>query len=123
MVSLILGFAGALAAIAAGALLARMPAAGFLAAAGRNCLPIYLGFFAPMYILQTALAVSGISPASDLAAFGVALASIGIALAMYRVALQTPLRIFYIRPQVLHLPAARTAQRGSLISSSAIQKP
>ena len=117
VVSLILGFAGACAIIAAGVCLSRIPAARFAGIAGRHALVIYLGFFIPMHVLQSVLSASHILPDAGTASLVAAAAALGVSFTLYRVALDTPLRALYVRPQRLRLKAARSAQRGSLITS------
>ena len=118
VVSLILGFAGTFALIAGGALLSHLPAAQFIGYAGRNSLAVYLCFFIPVHVLHAVLTATGLIPDAGAASLATAVASIALSLLACRLALETPLRVLFVRPQILRFKAARSAQRGSLLSAS-----
>jgi uncharacterized membrane protein YcfT len=118
LVSLILGFAGTFALIGAGVLLAALPAAHFIGDAGRRSMAIYLGFFVPLQVLLTLVQMSGIFADAGAASLAIGAATLVIALGMQRLALETPLKLFYVRPMALRIKPSRTAQRGSLLTSA-----
>ena len=118
LVSLILGFAGILALVAAGVALASLPAAAPVGRLGRMSLQVYLGFFIPMQVLQAVLAATGIIPEPGTAALVVSAVSLAVSVVMYRTAKGTPLRVLYVRPRMFRLKTAKSAQRGSLIASA-----
>lgn len=118
VVSLILGFAGTFALIAGGALLSHLPAAQFIGYAGRNSLAVYLCFVIPVHVLHAFLATTGLIPDAGAASLATAVTAIALSLLAYRLVLETPLRALFVRPQILRFKAARSAQRGSLLSAS-----
>ena len=118
IISLILGFAGSFAIIAAGVLLSRVRAAQFIGYAGRRSLAVYLSFSIPMSLLQALLGSGTIIPDAGAASLATAVTTIAVSLAAYRIALGTPLRALYVRPRILRIAAARSAQRGTLLSST-----
>lgn len=120
LVSLILGFAGSFAIIAMAATLAQLPAAQLIGKTGRNSLAIFLGFSIPMSVAQALLSAGNLIPDAGAASLAVAAAAFASALVFYRLSMDTPLRVLYVRPQMLHLKAARSAQRGSLLPSSPV---
>lgn len=118
VVSLFLGLAGTLALVGAGAALSSVPAARFIGTAGRSALPVYLGFFIPMVILQTLLSANPVIPDAGTASLVIAGLTLAVAFGFYRLVLGTPLRVLYIRPQILRLKQA-SPRGGSLLSSPA----
>jgi uncharacterized membrane protein YcfT len=117
IVSLILGFAGGLALVGMGVVLARLPWAHFIGDAGRHSFAIYLGFFIPLQVLLTLVPMSGIFADAGAASLAIAAATLMIALGMQRLAMETPLRALYVRPRIFRLTPPRSAQRGSLLVS------
>ena len=117
IVSLILGFAGSFALIGMGVLLSTLPAAHFIGDAGRQSMAIYLGFFIPLQAVVTLVQASGIFADAGAASLAVAAAALMIALGMHRLAMETPLRMLYVRPRIFRLKRSQTSQRGTLLVS------
>lgn len=117
IVSLILGFAGIFALISMGVVLSKLPAAHFIGDAGRHSIAIYLGFFVPLQLLLVLVKMSGIFADAGAASLATAAAALMIALGMQRLAMETPLRVLYVRPRIFKLKPAQSSQRGSLLVS------
>ena len=117
IVSLILGFAGSFALIGMGVLLSTLPAAHFIGDAGRQSMAIYLGFFIPLQAVVTLVQASGIFADAGADSLAVAAAALMIALGMHRLAMETPLRMLYVRPRIFRLKRSQTSQRGTLLVS------
>lgn len=120
IVSLILGFAGIFAIIAAGIILSWIPSAHFVGEVGRHSLAVYLGFYIPLHFLQTILSTEQfiIIPDAGTASLLTGAAALTISMAAYRRAMETPLYVLYVRPRMVRLQPARSSQRGSLLSSA-----
>ena len=118
VVSLVLGFAGIFALIAAGVVLSTLPAAHFIGDTGRQSMAICLGFHVPLQLLLVVVPASGIFADAGAASLAIAAATLMIALGLQRLALATPLRALYVRPQILQLAPSRATQRGTLLSSA-----
>lgn len=120
IVSLILGFAGTFAIIAAGVMLSWMPSAHPVGEIGRHSLAAYLGFYIPLHLMQAVLSTGQIViiPDAGTASLLTGAAALAISMFAYRRAMKTPLRVLYVRPRILRLRPARSSQRGSLLSSS-----
>ncbi|TGD94283.1 acyltransferase family protein [Methylobacterium nonmethylotrophicum] len=104
-VSLGLGAAGALAIVAAAALLTRAggPVTAALRACGERSIVIYLAFFLPMAAARTAFIRSGIVDDVGLVSLAVTLAAVAIPLGIERLVRHTPARFLFRRPAALHL--------------------
>ncbi|MCA8902677.1 MAG: acyltransferase family protein [Hyphomonas sp.] len=118
VVSLILGLAGALAIVAAGVVLSRLPYTGLLRHTGRNSIVVYLGFFIPMKLMQKGLAATHLIPDVGTATLVITVASVGLALLAHQLVRNTPLNALYVRPQMFRLKGAKSAQRGTLLPGS-----
>jgi uncharacterized membrane protein YcfT len=107
LVSLALGFAGAGAAVAVAALLARSEMLRPLRYCGENSIVIYLAFFLPMAATRVALLKSGII--TDLGTIALLVTAAGVigALAWYWVVRHTRFRFLFERPQWARLRPAR----------------
>jgi uncharacterized membrane protein YcfT len=117
IVSLALGFAGSFALIGAGVALSKFPQAHFIGDAGRQSMAIFLGFFIPLQVLVTLVQASGIFADAGAASLAIAAAALMIALGLHRLAMETPLRVLYVRPRIFRIKPSRATQRGSLLVS------
>ncbi len=115
IVSLALGFAGGFALVGAGVALSKFPRAHFIGDAGRHSMAIFLGFYIPLQVLVTLVQASGIFADAGAASLAIAAASLMVALGLQRLAMETPLRMLYVRPRIFRLKPSRAAQRGSLL--------
>jgi uncharacterized membrane protein YcfT len=108
LLSLALGFAGALAVVAAAALMAKSDLFRPLRTCGRNSLVIYLAFFLPMAATRIMLLKTGLI--SDLGTISVIVTFAGVigALAWYWAARGTPFRFLFERPAWARLKPVRT---------------
>lgn len=97
-VSLMLGFAGALAVIAIGALLAKMKWLDALRYCGEHSLVIYLAFFLPMVIVRVVLLKLNILDIGLVSLIDT-VAGVTGALAIWRFAMRTGLDFLFVRPQ------------------------
>ncbi|KMO36543.1 acyltransferase [Methylobacterium variabile] len=104
-VSLVLGAAGALAIVAAAALLTRAggPVTAALRACGERSIVIYLAFFLPMAGLRTALVRSGVIEDVGVVSLLVTLVAVAVPLGIERLVRHTPARFLFRRPAALHL--------------------
>lgn len=118
LVSLILGFAGIFAVVAAGVALSCIPSAHIIGKLGGKSLAIYLGVFIPMFLLQNLLTAANIYTDAGTASLVVAIVSVVASYTLYRTLLETPLRLLYVRPPMFRLKTANSARRGSLLSST-----
>jgi uncharacterized membrane protein YcfT len=98
LISLAMGFAGACAVVAVGALMAKSDLFRPLRYCGRNSIVIYLAFFLPMAATRIALLKTGII--HDVGTISVLVTAVGVigALCWYWAARGTPLRFLFERP-------------------------
>src|SRR5262245_36075720 len=96
--SLILGFLGAAAVVAVGALMARHDVFAGLRYCGRNSIVIYLAFFLPMAATRAALIKTGIIPDVGTISAIVTLAGVVGALVWFWAVRATPLKFLFVRP-------------------------
>lgn len=111
-ISLALGAAGALAIVAAAALLTRAGGAltEALRACGRRSIVIYLAFFLPMAATRTLLVTTGIIPDAGLVSLIVTASAVVLPLLFERAIRGTALDVLFRRPAALHIaPAPRAA--------------
>lgn len=97
--TLVFGLAGALAVVVASALLARLPAMGWLAAIGRKSLAVYLSFAIPMAATRMVLIKTGAIADVGWVSALTALAALLLPLLIERLVRGTPLAFLYVRPQ------------------------
>ncbi|GJE46419.1 acyltransferase family protein [Methylobacterium soli] len=105
LVSLVLGGAGALAIVAAAALLTRIggPVTAALRACGSRSIVIYLAFFLPMAATRTLLVKTGWVPDIGLASLIVTSVAVLVPLALERAIRGTVLSFLFRRPPAFHL--------------------
>lgn len=96
--SLVLGFAGALAIVTISSLLAATGRAGLLHTCGRNSIVIYLAFFLPMALTRGLIVKSGLAIGIGWASVIVTLAGIVVPLLVHRLVRGTPMRFLFERP-------------------------
>ncbi|MGB3627129.1 MAG: acyltransferase family protein [Henriciella sp.] len=106
-VSLIMGFAGAFAIVAAAALLSKVSAGDALRYAGKHSIVIYLTFFVPMKVAQKVLAETGIVPDVGTASLMVLVFAVATPLIFHRLIKPTPLIFLYERPDLFRLDASK----------------
>lgn len=104
-ISLILGFLGAAAIVAAGALLADRPWTAWLRHCGANSIVIYLSFFLPMKVALFMLAGSGLVPDNGSASLLITMIAVFVPLAFYWLIKDTWLAFLYHRPPAFKLPS------------------
>jgi uncharacterized membrane protein YcfT len=104
---LVLGFAGAAAIIAVGALLAKHGLGGALRYAGKYSIVIYLTFFIPMKIAQKGFSMTEIIPDVGTASALVLVAGVVLPLIGHRLIKNTPLIALYERPPWAKMSAAK----------------
>jgi uncharacterized membrane protein YcfT len=102
-VSLVLGWAGALAVIALATLLARASWTVPLRYAGEHSLVVYLAFFFPMDVMRTVLLKTGVVPDLGWMSVIVTLVSVVSPLVLYMMVSGTRLDWLFNRPQMFHL--------------------
>ena len=107
LVSLALGFAGALAVISFSALLSKSDVMAPLRYCGRHSIVIYLAFFLPMAVTRIALLKSGVL--TDLGTISVIVTAAGVVfpLVLYWIVRNTPARFLFERPEWAHLGQSR----------------
>jgi uncharacterized membrane protein YcfT len=107
LVSLALGFAGALAVVSVAALMAKSDLFRSLRYCGRNSIVIYLAFFLPMAATRIALLKTGLI--ADFGTISLIVTFIGVigALAWFWAARNTPFRFLFERPAWARLKPAR----------------
>lgn len=106
-ISLLLGFAGAAAVIAASVLLARFGVLGFIRYCGQNSLVIYLAFFLPMAVTRIALVKTGMIADPGTVAFLVTSAAVTAPLVLHWLVRGTTFRFLFERPARFHLAAPK----------------
>ncbi|MGH1420745.1 MAG: acyltransferase family protein [Hyphomonas sp.] len=106
-VSLLLGFAGALAIVTIGVFLTGQNWAEFLRHAGKYSIVIYLTFFLPMKILQKVLANSQIIPDVGLASLIVFIFASASPLIFHALIRHTHFNALYVRPGFARLKGAK----------------
>ncbi|HVV92119.1 MAG TPA: acyltransferase family protein [Hyphomicrobiales bacterium] len=106
-ISLVLGWAGALAVIAFAAVLARKEWLGVLRYAGEHSLVIYLAFFLPMDVTRTVLLKTHVIPDIGWMSLVVTLVTFVAPLVIYELVKGTRLRFLFERPQMFRLEAPR----------------
>lgn len=109
-VALALGFAGALAIVAAATLLTRAGWGEPLRYCGRHSIAIYLAFFLPMAASRAALMKLGLTDIG-LAAAIVTMCAVVVPLILERAVRHTPLNFLFHRPDAFHIAPRRTAPR------------
>lgn len=112
----VLGVAGTLAVMAAGALLSRLRAADWIAYLGSRSLIVYLAFPLLLVVMRKLIELAGVPLAGDLQMLIVIGGSIIGALLIHAVASRTPLRFLFERPAWAGLrtrvPAPRATTAG-----------
>ncbi len=98
-VSLLLGFAGAAAIVAAGSLLAMQSWSRWLRYCGANSIVIYLSFFLPMKVGIKLLAVTGLISDVGTASALITLFAVALPLLFHRAIKETWLMFLYERPR------------------------
>jgi uncharacterized membrane protein YcfT len=107
VVSLMLGFAGAIAVVIFAALLSRTDLAAPLRYCGRRSIVVYLAFFLPMAIARIALLKTGwISDVGTISVL-VTFAGVALPLLLERILRGTPARLLFERPAWAKLPDQR----------------
>lgn len=116
LVSLILGGAGALAIVAAAALLTRAggPVTAVLKICGSRSIVIYLAFFLPMAATRTLIVKTGLIADIGLASLVVMAVAAAVPLAFERAIRGTALDVLFRRPTRFHITGARPARGGAL---------
>ena len=116
LVSLALGAAGALAIVAAAALIGRAggPVAEAIRACGRRSIVIYLAFSLPMAATREILVRTGIIADIGVVSLIVMGAAVLLPLALERLVRGTPLKVLFVRPARFHLAPARRSARPAL---------
>ena len=116
LVSLALGAAGALAIVAAAALIGRAggPVAEAIRACGRRSIVIYLAFSLPMAATREILVRTGIIADIGVVSLIVMGAAVLLPLALERLVRGTPLKVLFVRPARFHLAPARRPARPAL---------
>lgn len=109
VVSLALGYLGALAVVAVSALFAKAEALPALRYCGRNSIVIYLAFFLPMAASRTLLLKTGLVPDVGLASALVTLAGIVGALAIFWAVRGTRLKLLFERPASFRFARTRSS--------------
>ena len=107
--ALILSGAGALAIVAAGALMSRAggPVTAALRACGQRSIVIYLAFFLPMALTRTLIVKSGAITDIGWASLVVTVVAILVPLAFERMIRHTRLAFLFVRPRAFHIVGAR----------------
>ena len=103
IISLLLGYAGACAVIAVGAMLAKLRWLDFLRYCGEHSLIIYLAFFLPMAATRTLLLKTGMIPDVGGVSLIVTAAGVAGALAVWWVTRETALNFLFDRPAAFWL--------------------
>ncbi len=98
VVSLALGFLGALAIIAVAVLMSRVEWFCLLRFAGENSLVVYLAFFLPMAAARTALLKTGVIPDVGTISLVVTAAAVILPLVLFLLVRNTPARFLFERP-------------------------
>jgi uncharacterized membrane protein YcfT len=106
-ISLVLGWAGALAVIAFAAVLARKEWLGFLRYAGEHSLVVYLAFFLPMDVARTVLLKTHVIADIGWMSLIVTVATFIGPLVLYELVKGTRLNFLFERPQAFRLEAPR----------------
>ncbi len=105
LVSLGLGFAGAVAIVAVASLLTQARLAAPLRYCGEHSIAIYLAFFLPMAVGRSVLIKLGWVSDVGLAAAAVTAAAVIMPLVLERLVRGTPLGFLFVRPQLFRLQA------------------
>jgi uncharacterized membrane protein YcfT len=124
ILSLALGFAGAFAIAAIGALLAQANVGNTLRYVGQNSIVIYLTFFLPMKVLQKAFVTAG--PILDVgtASAIITLVAVFVPLIFHRMILKTPLIALYERPGFMRLKGPKGSRKGGqLLAEDPLMAP
>ncbi len=103
VVSLLLGYAGAMAVIVVAALLARVKWLDALRYCGEHSLMIYLAFFLPMATTREVLLKTGIIPDVGWMSLTVTIIGVAGALAVWRAALAARLNFLFERPAIFRI--------------------
>jgi len=111
VVSLALGFAGAIAIVTAATLLARMRLLQSLRFCGEHSIVIYLAFFLPMASTRALLFKTGIIPDIGAMALIVTIAGVLGALAIWRIALAAKADFLFERPDMFWIAPKKRAPR------------
>jgi uncharacterized membrane protein YcfT len=102
-VSLVLGFAGALAVIAVAVLISRLTMFEPIRYCGRNSIVIYLAFFLPMLLTRLLLIKSGVIPDVGVQSLIVTLVGVVGALAIWWAVRDARLSFLFVRPAQFYL--------------------
>jgi uncharacterized membrane protein YcfT len=109
--SLVLGFAGAVAVTLAATLCMRVPLMKWLAWLGQHSIVVYLGFVIPLGVMRMFIArLSGLFDPGTIALLAT-LGSIGGAVLLYLAVRATPLRYLFTRPGWAQIGDATHAAR------------
>ena len=111
LMSLVLGFAGAVAIIVTGTLMARMNWLGALRFCGEHSIVIYLAFFLPMAATRTVLLKTGVIADIGTVSLIVTIAGIVGALAIWQVARRKGANFLFERPAALWIAPAKPRTR------------
>ncbi len=111
VVSLVLGFAGAIAIVTTGTLLARARLLNFLRFCGEHSIVIYLAFFLPMASTRTLLLKTGVIQDIGLISLLVTIVGVLGALAIWRVALALRADFLFERPDAFWIAPRKVAAR------------
>jgi uncharacterized membrane protein YcfT len=103
LVSLVAGFAGASAVVAAAVLLSEAPWTQWLRYCGRNSIVIYLAFFLPMAAARTLIVRTGVITDIGIASTLVTFAGVSFPLLLYALVRNTPLKFLFARPAMFRL--------------------
>ncbi|MDR3469178.1 MAG: acyltransferase family protein [Xanthobacteraceae bacterium] len=110
LVSLVLGFAGAIAVVATGTLLARAHRLDWLRYCGEHSLVIYLAFFLPMAAARTALLKVGVPADIGMVSLLVTIAGVTGALMIWWAARAARLDFLFTRPARFWIAPAKPRQ-------------
>jgi uncharacterized membrane protein YcfT len=109
LISLALGFAGAVAIIVMGTLLARMQWLNFLRTCGEHSIVIYLAFFLPMAVTRTLLLKTGVIADIGTISLIVTVAGIAGAVLIWRLALAVRADFLFERPAAFWVAPKKAA--------------
>ncbi len=108
--SLAMGFLGAGAVVACGALLSRIKWAAPLRHVGANSIVVYLTFFFPVKVMHKILLYTGAIPDVGWASLAITIVAVVTPLMFHAVIKDTPLNFLYVRPARFRLIPTQTPQ-------------
>lgn len=103
LLSLVAGFAGAIAVVAGSVLLSEMRYTQWLRYCGRNSIVIYLAFFLPMATVRTVIARTGIITDIGVASTLVTFAGVSFPLLLHALVRNGRLKFLFVRPTMFRL--------------------